>query len=131
MARTLASIIDADFVSNPQSNLHFSACGGKMKLSWYRSDVLDVGTTNYTTNYCNRLKTSCCVIFARDSILRRYDTVVVNAGAHPTRGGVSEYEQMMTSASEALTSSLKRLHGDNGIFVVRNSLPGHWECGIR
>lgn len=132
MTRTLASILGANFVSNPQSNLNFSACGGALKISWYRNDVLDVsGTTKWDSDYCNTLKTLCCVVFAKDSVLERFDTVVVNAGVHPMAGGVSEYERRMTTASEALNSSLKRLHGDSGIFVVRNSLPGHWECSDR
>ncbi|CAN0339444.1 unnamed protein product, partial [Pylaiella littoralis] len=92
MTRTLASILGANFVSNPQSNLNFSACGGALKISWYRNDVLDVsGTTKWNSDYCNTFKTLCCVVFAKDSVLERFDTVVVNAGVHPMAGGVSEY----------------------------------------
>lgn len=130
MSRTLASILDADLVSKPISVLNFSACGGELKFWWVRNDVLDVGTTKLNSNYCKSFKSSCR-IFAKDSILEQFDTVVVNAGAHVLKGGILEYERMMTSASKALTSSLKRLHGDNGIFVVRNTLPGHWECNAR
>ncbi|CAM9961222.1 unnamed protein product, partial [Scytosiphon promiscuus] len=37
----------------------------------------------------------------------------------------------MATASKVLTASMKRLHGGKAILMVRNTLPGHWECTER
>lgn len=62
---------------------------------------------------------------ADDATLSQFDTLVVNAGAHLRSGALEAYGSMMKSASESLTSAMRRLHGDNAILVVRNIVPGH------
>ncbi len=65
---------------------------------------------------------------ADDSVLSEFDTLVVNSGAHILRRGMRAYESRMSDASASLTESMRRLHGDDAILVVRNTSPGHWNC---
>ncbi|CAN0163866.1 unnamed protein product, partial [Hapterophycus canaliculatus] len=65
---------------------------------------------------------------ADDATLEQYDTLVINSGAHVVRGGMAAYADMMSQASSTLTASMRRLHGDEAILVVRNTPPGHWNC---
>lgn len=64
-------------------------------------------------------------LHADDSVLGEYDTLVVNAGQHRSLGGMEEYGEMMRNASAFLTPAMERLHGDDAILVVRNTVPGH------
>lgn len=66
-----------------------------------------------------------CYVDEDDAVLSEYDTLVVNAGAHRRTGGIDAYGDMMEVASNTLTTSMKRLHGDNAILIVRNTVPGH------
>ncbi|CAN0336237.1 unnamed protein product, partial [Ectocarpus sp. 12 AP-2014] len=102
---------------------------GALTLSWYRNDYLDTRTDGFDTVHCEDpdLSASRCVVFADDATLIQFDTLVVNAGAHRRSGGLEAYGSMMMNASESLTSSMRRLHGDNAILVVRNTVPGHGE----
>lgn len=61
-----------------------------------------------------------------DAILEEYDTLVVNSGAHQVKGDLEGYKKLMKAASENLTASMERLHGDKAILIVRNTSPGHW-----
>jgi len=50
---------------------------------------------------------------------------------HPTTRPTDTalFREQMQAAAEALTASMHRLHGEGGaILVVRNTVPGHWEC---
>lgn len=60
-----------------------------------------------------------------DSVLGKYDTLVVNSGAHRRTGGIEAYGEMMKISSAILTASMDRLHGHDAILVVRNTVPGH------
>lgn len=73
----------------------------------------------------NLLPVSFASSCADDSILGAYDTLVVNAGAHRRRGGIKAYGEMMRNASTSLAASMERLHGDEAIMIVRNTVPGH------
>lgn len=73
---------------------------------------------------------SRCVVFASDEVLRESDTLVVNSGAH-VRPIDEEYRPAMEAASKALTASMKRIHGEDAIMIVRNTPPGHWGCTER
>lgn len=66
--------------------------------------------------------------FPGDPVLEEYDTLVVNSGAHVVEGGMSAYESSMSEAAASLTESMRRLHGDDAVLVVRNTSPGHWNC---
>ena len=72
--------------------------------------------------------TDFCTTFANDEVLSEFDTLVVNSGAHRPKGGLRGYEEMMTTASAELEASMKRLHGEDAILVVRNTSPGHGNC---
>ncbi len=64
---------------------------------------------------------------ANDATLRQFDTMVVNSGAHPRDPKL--FREQMHAAADALTGTMHRLHGEDGaILVVRNTVPGHWEC---
>ncbi|CAN0273303.1 unnamed protein product [Pylaiella littoralis] len=133
MTQTLAGLLRAELLSMPAYSRVYSACGGAWKFAWYRNDYLDLRTTKYETMNCqikDRFSTRC-IVFATDSVLEQFDTLIVNSGAHRMEGGMSEYQQKMTAASKALTASMKRLHGESAILMVRNSVPGHWECRER
>lgn len=108
-----------------------------MKLRFMRNDVLDARTKpRYRSLQCEEsvggefLNNTRCRIFATDATLREFDTLVVNSGAHPRPA--AEFSREMEAAAKALTSSMKRLHGeDQAILVVRNTVPGHWGCTER
>ncbi|CAB1104360.1 unnamed protein product [Ectocarpus sp. CCAP 1310/34] len=155
MIDTLAVILRATRVEYvPMTGKTYSACDGALTLSWYRNDYLDTRTDGFDTVHCEDpdLSASRCVVFAGmasikmemvraatmqcqpalmfiadDATLIQFDTLVVNAGAHRRSGGLEAYGSMMKNASEILTSSMRRLHGDNAILVVRNTVPGHGE----
>lgn len=115
----------------------WEACGGKVKLRFMRNDVLDARTKpRYRSLRCEEsvggalLDNTRCRIFATDATLREFDTLVVNSGAHPRPA--AEFGREMEASAKALTSSMKRLHGeDKAILVVRNTVPGHWGCTER
>jgi len=69
-----------------------------------------------------------CLTFANDTVLADFDTLVVNSGAHRPKGGLPGYAEMMAAASTSLEASMKRLHGEDAILVVRNTSPGHGNC---
>eukprot|EP00903_Cladosiphon_okamuranus_P017591 g16203.t1 len=132
MIDTLAIILRAEFVDHLDPNIvKFVGCHGNLNFSWYRNDYLDARTTDETggfpTEHCEEPEfgRSRCVVFADNSILGEYDTLVVNAGAHRRRGGVSAYGEMMRNASTSLSVSMERLHGATAILIVRNTSPGH------
>eukprot|EP00903_Cladosiphon_okamuranus_P016384 g15109.t1 len=130
---TLAAILRAKLLEHRQRFRvydKFSACGGALKFSWYRNDFLDPRTTasgGFETKFCEvgDISKSRCMVFANDSVLGEYDTLVVNAGAHIRTGGIEAYGEMMANSSAILAASMDRLHGNNAILVVRNTVPGH------
>lgn len=113
----------------------WEACGGELKVSFMRSDCLDPRVApNFVSGRCEEFPgptmKSYCRIFGTDEILREFDTLVVNSGAHPRPA--DQFGREMDAAAEALTSSMHRLHGnDKAILVVRNTVPGHWGCNER
>lgn len=134
MAQTLAGLLRAELLSSQRNfRRSYSACGGALKFEWYRNDYLDVRTSKFETVHCTvkDISSTRCIVFATDAILGQFDTLIVNSGAHAMRGGMSEYQQRMTTSSASLTASMKRLHGDNAILMVRNTVPGQWECQQR
>lgn len=132
MTQTLAGVLRADAVSRVGFIHNFSACGGELKFAWYRNDLLDVRRTEFESIHCalKDVSDTRCTVFATDSVLEQFDTLVVNAGAHSLAGGMSAFREMMMAAGADLTSSMDRLH-DNAVTVVRNTVPGHWECHDR
>ncbi|CAM9571411.1 unnamed protein product [Ectocarpus sp. 8 AP-2014] len=134
MIDTLAAVLRATLVKHVHLTMDtYSACDGALTLSWYRNDFLDTRTDGFDTVHCEEpdVSMSHCMVFAgmysNDATLSQFDTLVVNAGAHLRSGELEAYGSMMKSASESLTSSMRRLHGDNAILVVRNTVPGHGE----
>ncbi|CAN0404931.1 unnamed protein product [Ectocarpus fasciculatus] len=131
MIDTLAAVLRATLVKHVFLTMDtYSACDGALTLSWYRNDYLDTRTDGFDTVHCEDpdVSMSHCMVFAgmyNDATLSQYDTLVVNSGAHRRSGAMKAYGSMMKNASESLTSSMRRLHGDNAILVVRNTVPGH------
>lgn len=133
---TLASILRATSITADSFKDEWEACGGKLKLQFVRNDVLDPRTKpSYRSPMCEKpgagptMDNTRCRIFARDETLSEFDTLVVNSGAHPRPA--NEFGREMVTAAEALTSSMKRLHGNKAVLVVRNTVPGHWDCTER
>ncbi|CAB1096144.1 unnamed protein product [Ectocarpus sp. CCAP 1310/34] len=133
MIDTLAAVLRATLVKHvPLTMDTYTACDGELTLSWYRNDFLDTRTDGFDTVHCEDPDASMshCMVFAgmyHDATLTQFDTLVVNSGAHLRSGGLEAYGSMMKNASESLTTSMRRLHGDNAILVVRNTVPGHGE----
>lgn len=132
MIQALAGVLRADPVSSPRFSRTYSACGGELKFAWYRNDLLDIRKTNFESIHCTvkDVSDTRCTVFATDSVLEQFDTLVVNAGAHRMAGGMGAFREMMVAAGTNLTTSMERLH-DNAVKVVRNTVPGHWECHTR
>lgn len=123
---TLASVLRAKPIDIGLFGDEWEACGGELKVQFIRNDLLDVGTTPPLVIPNN----AHWKLFAADEILREFDTLVVNSGAHPRPA--AQFGQQMDAAAEVLTSSMNRLHGkNNAILVVRNTVPGHWGCTER
>ncbi|CAN0202375.1 unnamed protein product, partial [Laminaria digitata] len=125
MTSTLASILRAE-VRPPGENEErvdgeirqgdrWSACGGKLNITFIRNDFLEPRTVEYEGQHCepHDISKSRCVTFALTSILREVDTLVVNSGAHKRRGGWEAYGDAMRVSSASLTALMKRFHGDN------------------
>lgn len=135
MSVTLAAVLRAEVIESETKAFsnYFSACGGKLRYAALRNDFLDTRTTGFDDIHCVQpdVGDTRCIVFAKDSILAEFDTLVVNSGAHPTGGGLEEFRSRMSDSSEELTASMKRLHGDDAILIVRNTTPGHWGCTRR
>jgi len=139
LTTTLAAILRADLVTasgyptlnNADGIDEWSACMGELVLRFVRNDYLYVGTTPLNGNTCfNQAGEKAeCFVFADDAMLAQFDTLVVNSGAH--RRTDEEFAPTMSTAAEVLTSSMKRIHGDDALLVVRNTVPGHWNCSER
>ena len=103
-------------------------------MRFMRNDFLDVRTSPFGTVQC-RLKNGTtadntrCTVFADKGTLEKFDTLVVNSGAHPRPG--EEYGPAMRAASESLAATMKLLHGDDAVLIARNTVPGHWGCTER
>lgn len=135
MSVTLAAVLQAEIISSerrPFAN-YLSACGGKLRYAALRNDFLDTSTAGFDHHHCEHAQhnDTRCTVFAKDSLLSEFDTLVVNSGAHQMTGGLEAFRTMMGISSEELTASMKRLHGDDAILVVRNTTPGHWGCSRR
>lgn len=104
------------------------ACDGTLKLHFYRNDYLDAREEGKKTVLCVPHLRDFCLTFANDTVLADFDTLVVNSGAHRPEGGLRGYAEMMAAASTSLEASMKRLHGEDAILVVRNTPPGHGNC---
>lgn len=139
MAITLAGVLRAEVVDPPMEPMvkgdegpvpiDWIACDGDLRFTFYRNDYLDARDKPFEARTCLDDNTSAqCRVFASDPVLRQYDTLVVNSGAHTRRGGPEEYGETMRNASRKLTSSMRRLHGEDAILVVRNTVPGHPDC---
>lgn len=135
MTPTLAAVLRAEvLVESPAIFFtYLSACGGKLRFGSLRNDFLETRTTEFLHRQCEPgyVGSSHCVPFATDEILENFDTLVVNAGSHNMRGGIDAYRSQMKNASEDLSASMRRLHGDDAVLVVRNTVPGHWGCDDR
>ncbi|CAN0037514.1 unnamed protein product [Ectocarpus fasciculatus] len=139
VVRTLVSVLRA--TSEPihsKYQLHharkWGACNGEVKIAFYRSDFLDTTTWRnaFLDGLCdlrNPKRGAKCDVFADDETLKEYDTVIINSGAHPR--SLDEYRETMETASKELTASMKRLHGDDALLIVRNTPPGHGGCTER
>lgn len=149
MCSTLASVLRAESVDpvsvgddeevvvqavSPKTKVDaWSACGGRLNFSFYRNDFLDARTEDYDTRSCEHPDVSAtrCITFGDDATLERFDTLVVNSGAHKRSGGWEAYGEGMRVAGANLTASMRRLHGEDAILIVRNTVPGHWGCDER
>lgn len=122
--------------ANPPNGVvsdNWSACGGALKVSYYRNDHLDTRTVAFPTRECDvhDISSTRCMVFADDATLKSFDVLIVNAGAHTRKGGMEEYGEAMRKAALVLTESMRRWHGQNATLVVRNTVPGHWDCDAR
>lgn len=134
---TLASVLRAKPLENDMWKDVWEACGGDLKVTFIRSDCLDArAAPDFASNQCEEfpggpvMSQFFCQLFGTDEILREFDTLVVNSGAHPRPA--DQFGREMDAAADALTSSMNRLHGkDKAILVVRNTVPGHWGCTER
>lgn len=131
---TLAAVLRAEPVTTSQLKDEWSACGGKLRVSFMRNDFLDVRTSAFDGVQCKlrggkAADNTRCVVFAKHSTLENFDTLVVNSGAHPRPG--EEYGPAMRVASESLAVTMKLLHGDDAVLIARNTVPGHWGCTER
>ena len=135
MTATLSAVLRGEVIKSRSEYLstYLSACGGELKFASKRNDFIDTRTTEFHDARCEVPDVSAtrCVPFATDEILAEFDTLVVNAGAHRMVGGIEAYRSQMKNSSEDLSASMRRLHGDDAILVVRNTVPGHWGCDDR
>ncbi|CAN0425103.1 unnamed protein product [Ectocarpus sp. 12 AP-2014] len=133
MVRTLVSVLRATS-EQVHSKYHLNhalkwgACNGEVKIAFYRNDFLDTTTRRsaFWDGFCdsrNPKRNAQCEVFADDDTLEEYDTLIVNSGAHPR--SLDEYGEAMETASKEITASMKRLHGDDALLIVRNTPPGH------
>lgn len=120
--------VDADFEGNGDGIDEWSACGGKLTVRYVRNDYLEMQALPFPNNECYNMDGghAQCHTFATDETLSQFDTLVVNSGAHPRSD--AEYAAKMTAAATVLSTSMKRIHGEGAILVVRNTVPGHWNC---
>lgn len=109
----------------------WKACDGALNVHFYRSDDLNPRTEEHKFESCVYDGVDFCITFANDKILAEFDTLVVNAGAHLPEKGISGYASMMEAASTSLEASMRRLHGDDAVLIVRNTPPGHGNCAER
>lgn len=131
---TLAAFLRAKRSATGSTGENWSACGGTLMVRLVRNDFLHTSTTPYDYIECpdengNAAFNSRCNVFASNSTLENFDTLVVNSGAHVRPMEV--YSSAMKTASAFLSASMKALHGDDAILVVRNTVPGHWGCAER
>lgn len=139
MAITLVSVLRA--TSEPVQSYYqlsnarkWGACNGEVKVAFYRNDFLDTTTwpNAFWDGFCDMRspkRNAQCEVFADDETLKGYDTVIINSGAHPR--SLDEYRETMETARNELTASMKRLHGDDALLIVRNTPPGHGGCTER
>ena len=131
---TLAAILRAEPFTVSQLEDEWSACGGKLRVRFMRNDFLDVRTSSFGSVQCKlesgkAADNTRCIVFADDGTLEKFDTLVVNSGAHPRPG--KEYGPAMKVVSESLAASMKLIHGDDVMLIARNTVPGHWGCTER
>lgn len=128
----LSACYPCDFLS-PRflSPNKWTACDGALNVHFYRSDDLNPRTEEDKFQSCVYDGVNFCITFANDEILGEFDTLVVNAGAHLPGKGLDAYAATMEAASTSLEASMRRLHGDDAILVVRNTPPGHGNCAER
>lgn len=136
MTTTLASILAANLSRAESLHDVWSACGGKVPMQFIRNDYLDTrADTAFPQNAClhpdgSTASNTRCKVFADDETLRKFDTLVVNSGAHPREGNV--YKAQMLETSRVLSETMARLHGEEDAFMVlRTTVPGHWGCTER
>lgn len=112
----------------------WSACDGEVTVAFSRNDYLDTRAGKFGTNMCESpsghpAENTMCSVFADDGTLAKFDTLVVNSGAHYRK--TKEYGPAMALTGRVLADSMRRLHGDDAILVARNTPPGHWNCTKR
>lgn len=134
LTTTLASALRARLIEATQTADQWSACNGKVPVQYIRNDYLDHRTKAFKALQCEtmggqRAKNALCVVFADDGTLRKFDTLVVNSGAHLR--GPAEYKKAMLRMSGDVAATMRRLHGDGAFLVFRNTVPGHWDCTSR
>lgn len=142
MTTALASMLRANStIGGGDKKCHdeWSACDGALTVRFQRNDFLDPSTERIYDNktqvfdqyHCQRpdYSNTRCTVFADDEILGGFDTLVVNSGAHVRPP--EEFGPAIEAASEVITKSMRRLHGEDAILVVRNTATGHWECNER
>lgn len=139
MTTTLASILRAETIvtAEPDNRCHdeWLACDGALKVTFQRNDFLNAQqntTSPFMGLHCEYpdVSDTRCTIFGDDATLEGFDTIVVNSGAHPRPA--DRYGPAMGTASKKIAASMRRLHGEaDTILVVRNTIPGHWDCNER
>ncbi|CAM9519678.1 unnamed protein product, partial [Discosporangium mesarthrocarpum] len=132
--------------------LYWKACGGSLRLTYIRNDLLDPRDTEFygpnrilckpprapkggtgalpadvvrTTEYCR--------VFTDTPTLLAHDVVIANSGIHYRP--LPEYRQAMVVAAEVVSSAFRRASAKiqiNGksptVLIFRNTVPGHNNC---
>lgn len=128
-------MLSAESIEADRNGDKWSACDGKLPIRFIRNDFLNARKTNkLKMMHCEypsgkAAQNTFCNAFTDDGILKQFDTLVVNSGAHFRNS--TDYVSGMLEINEVVAKSMKRLHGDAAFMVFRNTVPGHWGCTPR
>lgn len=135
MTTTLSTILKADSVKDTLMEDIWKGCDGQVPVRFVRNDFLDTRIKNtFPRMMCEHVNGqgplgSKCKVFANNDTLTRYDTIVVNSGAHLR--AIDEYVPEMLKSSSIVAERMRRLHGEDALLVFRNTIPGHPNCTSR
>lgn len=119
--RTLIASIGGEKVSTSGNDNKWVACNGvNFTLVW--NGYLD---HRVDQEWCQTPHETLCVPFASPDILKDYDVLIMNTGAHYRTDDV--LIPNMESTASIVSDIMFELH-DNPLLIYRNTVPGHKEC---